>query len=160
MPEELPALISFDVRGTPAPKGSMRAVLRHGKAVLVPSGDETNRKRLAAWNKAVREAALEAIGASKFVAGEPKLQRVAIDVTITFWLVRPRSHFGRRGDLLSSAPAFPIAKPDADKLARAACDSLTGIVWDDDSRVVDLHSRKRYGAEAGATITVREAGKS
>jgi Holliday junction resolvase RusA-like endonuclease len=40
-------------------------------------------------------------------------------------------------------PDFPAGEPDADKLARAILDSLTGAqVYVDDSRVVDLRIRK------------------
>ncbi len=46
--------------------------------------------------------------------------------------------------------------PDLDKLCRACLDSLTGIVWRDDSQVVRLEANKDYGAP-GAMIWVERA---
>ena len=49
-------------------------------------------------------------------------------------------------------------KPDVDKLARAALDALTGVLWADDSQVVSLHAQKEYAGEAqpcGALFVVR-----
>lgn len=33
-------------------------------------------------------------------------------------------------------------KPDADNVGKLVMDALTGVAWDDDSQVVDLHVRK------------------
>jgi Holliday junction resolvase RusA-like endonuclease len=38
----------------------------------------------------------------------------------------------------------PSTKPDVDKLARAALDALTGIIYVDDGQVTDLIKLKRY----------------
>ena len=42
--------------------------------------------------------------------------------------------------------AWPDRRPDLDKLCRACLDSLTGIVWRDDTQVVHLEASKDYGA--------------
>jgi Holliday junction resolvase RusA-like endonuclease len=47
-------------------------------------------------------------------------------------------------------------KPDADKLARAILDSLTGVCWRDDAQVVDLRARKVYGLVDMAQVVVTE----
>ncbi len=44
----------------------------------------------------------------------------------------------------------PTAKPDSDKLARSACDAMTGILWNDDSQVVSVCAEKRI-ARIGET---------
>src|SRR6185503_2261544 len=36
-----------------------------------------------------------------------------------------------------------LKKPDADKLMRAVFDGLTGVVWHDDSQVIEAHGHKR-----------------
>jgi crossover junction endodeoxyribonuclease RusA len=41
---------------------------------------------------------------------------------------------------------LPIVRPDLDKLVRAVQDALTGLVYVDDSQIVDLVVAKRYGA--------------
>lgn len=123
-----------------------------GAAQYVPSGSGANARAMKSWDTAVREAAAQAVGT---VDAPPFVDR-AVRLTIVFRLRRPAGHYGRIGALKPSAPAWPITKPDGSKLLRATEDSLTGIVWDDDSRVVEFFLRKQYarpGTE-GASIIV------
>ena len=49
-------------------------------------------------------------------------------------------------------------KPDLDKLIRAVCDAMTGVVYRDDSQIAVVTASKRYvadGAEPCAVITIR-----
>lgn len=81
-------------------------------------------------------------------------------LSIEFTMPRPQSHYGTRAGqryLRADAPHFHAGKPDATKLLRAAEDALTGIVWLDDSRIVDQHVRKVYGEQPGCAIRVRRA---
>jgi len=131
-----------------------------GKARFIASGSSVNGKKLQGWDRSVRIAAVEAVG----VCAAPPFVDVALEVAIVFRLARPAGHWGKgknAGKLSPSAPRYPTTKPDADKICRATLDSLTGIVFDDDSRIVELLVRKEYaqpGAE-GARILVREAGQ-
>lgn len=148
-------MIVLDVLGTPAPKGSGRAILISGQARHVASGSDANRSALKAWDTAVREAALTAVG----FASAPPFVATALALAIEFRLARPGSHWGtgkHAGQLKPSAPLWPMGKPDSSKLLRATEDSLTGIVWDDDSRV-GLHLVDRVYARPGregATIVI------
>jgi Holliday junction resolvase RusA-like endonuclease len=47
-----------------------------------------------------------------------------------------------------------MKKPDADNIAKAVCDALNGIVWKDDSQVVDVRVLKRWGESGGMTVFV------
>lgn len=52
-------------------------------------------------------------------------------------------------------------KPDLDKLLRAVCDAGTGILWTEDSRIVDVSMRKEYASKSeyvglDATVKFRE----
>ena len=94
--------MKLDVVGTPAPKGSARAILI-GKirrvpcscrALNVPSGSNANRDALVAWARAVRQALGRAV---------PTVD-VALAVTITFWLARPAGHYRANGQIKPSAP--------------------------------------------------------
>jgi Holliday junction resolvase RusA-like endonuclease len=146
-----PLRVVIEVLGTPAPKGSGRAMLIGGKARHIASGSSVNQKRLRSWDTAVREAAAESVGpvtVPPFV-GEP------LSLRIVFRLVRPAGHWGKRG-LRPGAPAYPCTKPDLSKLVRATEDTLTGIVYDDDSRIVAVAVEKVYAdpGREGATIVV------
>jgi Holliday junction resolvase RusA-like endonuclease len=95
------------------------------------------------------------------IAGAPAqilFVRVPVDVTIVFRIARPGGHWAKRGGVKPSAPTAPHSKPDIDKLARSTLDSLTGIVFDDDSRIVRLTLDKVYAAPGreGASIVVDE----
>lgn len=152
-------MIEFDVYGTPAPKGSNRAMMRGGRAVFVPGGSKVNQQQLKSWDVNVREAvhgALSSIPAAEF--GGPILVGVPVAVSIVFRVARPGGHWAKRGGLKPSAPAHPAVKPDVDKLARATCDALNGVVFDDDARIVRLTVTKEYAdpGREGATIRVWE----
>lgn len=150
-----PSRVVIDVLGTPAPKGSGRAMLVHGVAQHVPSGSQANARAIKAWTTALREAAAQAVGA----VDTPPFVDLPLRLTIVWRVRRPAGHWGRgrhAGKLKPTAPQWPITKPDGSKLLRATEDPLTGIVWDDDSRVVEFFLRKCYaqpGTE-GARIIV------
>jgi len=145
-------VIIIDVLGTPAPKGSARAFYKAGmkRAVIV----KDNSERQKSWDRAVREAALEVIGERV----EPVYVGCPVVVEIVFRLKRPASHWSKKGGLLPSAPLVPTTKPDGDKLLRTTWDALTGLAWDDDSRIADGIVRKRYAepGREGARITIEE----
>lgn len=147
-------MISFDVLGTPAPKGSNRAITIAGKARFVPGGSKVNQQKLKGWDASVRERALEVLGPCL----EPKYRAQPLVVELQFRLTRPGGHWRPKGGLKPSAPIAPATKPDIDKLVRSTLDSLTGLVFDDDSRIVSMIVTKMYAApgQEGALIMVRE----
>ncbi len=113
--------------------------------------------KLDTWDAAVRTSAINEIG---HVQAPPFVQ-TALKVSITFRLTRPGGHWGKgkkAGKLVPSAPKYPSGKPDIDKLARSTLDSLTGIVFDDDSRIVTLVLEKTYATPGneGAIVSIRE----
>lgn len=148
--------VRLEVSGTPAPKGSSRAFITRGrapKAVLAPSGSDQNKAALHDWDQAVK------LAANRATRGRgPVFVDTALAVTAVFRIARPAGHRGKRG-LKPSASAFPVTKPDLDKLARATLDSLHGTVYDDDSRIVTLTLGKCYATPGteGATIVVEAA---
>ena len=149
-------MIRIDVLGTPAPKGSNRAMLIGGKARFVPGGSKVNADKLKSWDVAVREAARDVVGDRE----GPVFVGLPLSVVMVFRLRRPAGHFHKKtGLLLPRAPIAPISKPDSSKTLRATEDSLTGIVYDDDARIVETLVRKEYAKRAGlegATILVDE----
>lgn len=154
-------MIRIEVRGTPAPKGSARAMMVGGRPRVIASGSTVNQRQLKSWDVALREAAHAAIGERT----APPYVDEPLRLEIEFRMRRPASHYSKakknRGQLLPKfATAYPQTKPDSSKLLRATEDSLNGIVFDDDARIVDTHITKRYAAPGceGATITVAAMG--
>jgi crossover junction endodeoxyribonuclease RusA len=130
----MPTLALF-VPGRPAPQGSKRHV---GNGILVESS-----KALAPWRTTVAWHAAQA--ATQLLDGP-------IAVEVQFVMPRPTS-------LPKRKPTPPhVKRPDVDKLIRAILDALSGVIWHDDSQVVDLHPTKRYAElneQPGAHIHVR-----
>ena len=148
-------LIRIEVAGSPAPKGSSRAIVRGGHAVVVPSGSNVNRDKLRSWDQSVR------LAANEHAAGRsgPIFVEVPLYVAVIFRVARPSGHWRKKGGLKPSAPQFPATKPDLDKMVRATMDSLKGTIYDDDSRIVAKVPVKVYAAPGteGATIVVCQA---
>lgn len=149
--------VSFEVLGVPAAKGNARAFVNKatGRAILSSFGSGKTEKKLRSWDAAVREAAREICGQRD----APIFVQVPLRVELTFRMTRPAGHWGKgknAGKLSPSAPLVPTTKPDGDKLARSTIDPMHGIVFDDDSRIVELLVRKVYArpGDEGAVVRV------
>lgn len=138
-------MIRLVVYGNPAPAGSKRAFQHRHTGRIVVTDDS---KRSRPWKQEI------AGRASEEMRGRPLL-RGPIAVELTFYLPRPKGHHGKHG-VRRSAPAFPIVRPDIDKLSRAVLDALSGVVYADDAQIVEKTARKRYGEPARVEITIRE----
>lgn len=124
--------IAFQVFGTPHPKGSMKLLLRPRPCIVPDSSTE-----LRHWANAVAASAMVARG-SPVRGGAIAFVNRPLALDLTFVLERPKT----------VKRAFPSVTPDLDKLVRATLDPLTGLIWDDDSRVVDIRARKTYDGAA------------
>ena len=134
----------FWVTGTPKPQGSKRAFQHPSTKRIVMT--EAAGVPLKDWRYEIKATAVVQM------AGRPMItQPTAVMLSVEFVLPRPVS--------LPKTKATPLAvkKPDTDKLLRAVCDSLTGVVYADDSQVIDIRGRKRtaeLGESPGARIAV------
>jgi Holliday junction resolvase RusA-like endonuclease len=143
--------IRIFIPGIPGTAGSKKGFVnpKTGRVIVTDSSGKKGKT----WRSDVQ------VYASQVMGGRPPLS-VALDVTFTFILPRPKGHFGsgkNSGTVKASAPRYPETRPDALKMARAAEDALTGICYRDDSLIVDEHLYKRYSDEgkAGCWITIR-----
>lgn len=124
--------IRFTVYGIPRPQGSKRHV---GNGVMVESS-----KALKPWRQEVSLMAIS-LRADMFPAHVP------VELTLNFYFTKAKS---------AKRPAM-TTKPDGSKLLRAIEDALTGILFHDDSQVVESHVRKHYGGPPRVEIELREA---
>lgn len=134
----------IEVFGDPAPQGSKRVF--NGRVV------EAAGQKLKVWRKAIAAACQE------LYSEEPSLLLGPVRVEVDFYLPRPPS-------VKILKRPLPIVPPDVDKLARALLDGIgqgpsgkvgDGLVWGDDSQVIELIARKYYAddREPGAKITI------
>lgn len=138
-------MITLQVFGEPAPQGSKRVY--NGRIV------EAGSKKLKPWRKAIADACFN------LLTEEHSLITGPVKVEVDFYLPRPSS-------ISQKKRALPIVPPDIDKLCRSLLDGLNqgadtgkvgdGIIYADDSQVVELIARKFYAddREPGATIRI------
>lgn len=74
-----------------------------------------------------------------------------LSLRLHFYMKRPQAHYRSSGELKDWAPVYKIAKPDSDNLAKGVCDALNGLVWKDDSQVVELHIVKMFASDTRAS---------
>lgn len=127
------------IPGTPAPKGSTKAYVVKGRAVTTNANAKTK-----PWQQQVSVMVAAEVG-SKILFPRPA------PVILVMEFVMPRT---------TSEPKRTTRahtrKPDSDKLARSVFDALTGVVYEDDSQVVDHYVRKRtalIGEQPGLHIS-------
>lgn len=146
-------IIQFTIHGKAATAGSKRVFPIKRKNGSVGVSVAPDNPRAKQWMGAVADRAGEAMGNRPLITGPVKL-------TCRFTLTRPKGHYGtgRNADKLKdSAPRYHIQKPDLTKLIRAVEDSLTGIVWRDDTQVVSHdESAKSWGERDITTVQITE----
>lgn len=132
--------IVFTVFGHPQPGGSKTS----GRTLDGRTYVRDSNNKAAPWKERVSQVAGE------MMKGRP-LYDGPLVLTVTFYVPRPKSHYGVKG-LLKSAPKYPTVRPDVTKLLRPLEDALTGICWRDDSQVVKQMAEKKYGEPARAEV--------
>ena len=113
------------VYGEPVAKGSMKGFNAGGRVILTNDNVKTKD-----WQTLVAWTAGQKCGE---VTGGP------VSLLINFYL--PKGKTVKR--------EYPSTKPDIDKLLRCVLDALTGIVYVDDSQVIDVQVAKRYADGEG-----------
>ena len=142
-------VISFVVIGQAQPAGSKSAYpFRRNGGTLGVRVTDANPKA-ADWKVLVANAARE-VSTGTLLEGPLVFEA-------TFFRPRPKAHFRQNGELSKAglASLAPDTKPDLTKLIRAAEDSLRGVLWRDDSQVVEQVTAKRWGEPARVEIAVR-----
>lgn len=70
---------------------------------------------------------------------------VAIEILFTF--LKPPSVSAKRRQM--------VVRPDVDKCLRASLDAFTGVLYLDDSQVVEITTRKQYGPQERVDVKAR-----
>lgn len=126
------------ISGLPKPQGSKRVY--NGRVV------EAAGNALKAWRKAIADEC------HKQVNEDHKLLLGPVEVNCVFYLPRPKT-------VSEKDRALPIVPPDIDKLARGLLDGIgqSGVIWGDDSQVIELRCVKVYGTDfIGADVKITE----
>lgn len=79
----------------------------------------------------------------------------AIYLEMTFYMPIPKgSKIQMR--MMANGTVLPIKRPDIDNLAYLLTNAMKGIMYEDDSQIVDLVLRKRYGEDPKTVVKVVE----
>jgi len=130
-------MLTFTIPGIPVAKGRPKATTINGMARMYTPA------KTVAYESAVAMFARQAMGAAEPIPGP-----VAVSIVATWPIPASWSKKRREG------AKWKTSKPDADNVAKAIGDACNGIVWQDDSQVVDLRCVKLYGAVPGVLVEV------
>lgn len=78
----------------------------------------------------------------------------ALRVSLQFFLPIPKSFSKKRRAACDAGSILPTAKPDLDNLAKLVLDACNGVLFTDDSYVVEMVLSKRYSLEPSIVIEV------
>ena len=135
--------IIFTVPGQPVPKGRARAFIRKGHI-----GHYTPEKTVN-FENLVRFAGYEAM------KGQKPFEN-AIELTVRAWMTIPASWSLKKRTAAEMGHIRPTSRPDLDNICKLINDGLNGIVWKDDSQVVELIASKDYCGSPCVVVSVRE----
>ena len=135
--------VNFTVFGTPVAKGRPKFA-RRGNFV---SAYTPNKTRI--YEQEVRDVVTTAM------KGQEPLE-TPVNVYIYVRLPIPQSYSKKRTEACLEGLERPTKKPDLDNYAKAILDPMNGIVYLDDSQVVELHVTKVYATTPAVEVLVSE----
>lgn len=134
--------VRFVVYGRPVPKERPRVVNGHA---YTPQKTRDAEER-------VGFAYRSAYHGFKFGKGVP----LKMEVEFTYEV--PKSASKRLKERMEAGEVFPVGKPDVDNILKLVQDSGNGLIWHDDSQIVEVEARKVYGREYKTEIRIVEVG--
>jgi len=136
-------MVTFKVDADPVGKQRARYAKR-GNFVQTYTPDKTRN-----YEALVKEAAIEAMGSS-----EPLETPVNLYLYIRAPI--PKSLPKKRLEACLNGSEKPIKKPDASNVLKSIEDAMNGVVYKDDSQIVNIHVAKVYSSVAGVDVCVKE----
>jgi len=136
-------MTTFSVDANPVGKQRARYAKR-GNFVQAYTPEKTR-----SYEALIKEAGITAMGSS-----EPLETPVSIYLYIR--LPIPKSYSKKRVEACLNGSEQPTKKPDASNILKSVEDGLNGIVYKDDSQIVNIHVSKVYSSLGGVDICVKE----
>ena len=134
--------ITYSVPGEPRGKGRPKFA-RRGNFVKTYTDAKT-----ASYEDQIRFYALQAMGDTKTIQG-------AVRVFISINMAVPKSYSKRRTEDCLSGSERPLKKPDWDNVAKSVCDAMNGIVYVDDTQIVEAHVTKQYADQSQVVVLIQ-----
>ena len=142
-------MIEIKIKGAPIPKARPRA------RIIAPKG---RKPFVSVYDGQKKETEAVKLLIKEQFNLRPVL--TPLKLIVDFNMQRPKSHYGTGRNMAvvkPSAPKFHAKKPDIDNLVKFYMDAMNGIVYKDDSQVVEINACKNYTSYEGSTIiTINE----
>ena len=135
-------IVNFEVPGDPVPKGRPRFA-RRGTFVQTYTDSKTLE-----YETLVGFKARQAIGASEPLKGH-------LTVYLYLRYAVPVSYSKKRTEACLNGLEYP-KRVDLDNCYKSITDAMNGIVYVDDSQIVEAHILKCYSLEPGANVMIQE----
>ena len=136
-------MVTFKLDADPVGKQRARYA-RRGNFVQTYTPDKTRN-----YESLIKEAATEAMGSS-----EPLETPVNLYLYIRAPI--PQSYSKKKvADCLNGFEK-PIKKPDASNVLKSVEDAMNGVVYKDDTQIVNIHVTKVYSSQSGIDVCVKE----
>jgi len=129
------------------------------RARIVQSNDRKMKPFVSVYDdpKDKKAKCLFALAAREFAP--KKLIDQAIRVDTTFYMPRPKLHYGtgKNADKLKDryVNIYHTKKPDIDNLSKLVMDALTGVIWTDDSIVCKGFTEKVYARKPRVEVKIK-----
>jgi Holliday junction resolvase RusA-like endonuclease len=137
------AAIYFVVTGNPVGKGRPRATSRGGFVRMY-----TDAKTLGFEAAVADEASIAMRGLEVF--------ETPMQLQLSAYYPIPKSWSKKKRQQAIDGEIYPNVKPDLDNVMKAVLDALNGVVYVDDSQVINLVATKRYSTDPRVEVYVHE----
>ncbi|MEW4368602.1 RusA family crossover junction endodeoxyribonuclease [Paenibacillus kandeliae] len=134
-------MIQFTVLGEPVAQGRPRASTVSGHIRMydpAKSSDYKDYVRLAA-----------SAHAPKILLEGP------LSMMLTVYRSTPKSFSNKKTAAAEAGQIKPTTKPDVDNYLKGVKDALKGVIWKDDSQVVEVFARKRYSTRPRIEVKIQ-----
>jgi Holliday junction resolvase RusA-like endonuclease len=136
-------MVTFKVDADPVGKQRARYAKR-GNFVQTYTPDKTRN-----YEALIKEAATEAMGNSEIL-------ETPVNLYLYIRAPIPKSLPKKRLEACLNGLEKPIKKPDASNVLKSIEDAMNGVVYKDDSQIVNIHVAKVYSSVAGVDVCVKE----
>lgn len=84
-----------------------------------------------------------------------KILTVPVEVNVVFYMKIPESTSKAKRAQMLQGKIHHMVKPDADNLSKHILDCMTGLIYNDDAQIVDLHAHKLYTDAPRTVVHIR-----
>ena len=136
-------MVTFKVDADPVGKQRARYAKR-GNFVQTYTPDKTRN-----YEALIKEAATEAMGNSEIL-------ETPVNLYLYIRAPIPKSLPKKRIEACLNGSEKPIKKPDASNVLKSIEDAMNGVVYKDDSQIVNIHVTKVYSSVPGVDVCIKE----